>query len=86
MECSIDIRDNVSHQSTEGGACDLWTLIGADDERRPERDPFDLGLGLDSPDIQRWADQEGWAEVLEEAKERETMTGPIKPKLEAVSR
>ena len=33
----------------------------------PERDPWDLGLGLESPDIQRWADEKGWAEVVRDA-------------------
>ena len=47
------------------GRNNLWSLLGADDERRPESDPFDLGLSLESPDIQRWADEEGWTEVME---------------------
>ena len=28
---------------------------------------FDLGLNLESPDIQRWADEEGWTEVMDAA-------------------
>jgi hypothetical protein len=47
--------------------CNLWSLLGADDERIPERGPWDLGLELESPDIQRWADEEGWADVIGDA-------------------
>ena len=49
------------------GRNSLWSLLGADDERRPETDPFDLGLSLESPDIQRWADEEGWTDVMDSA-------------------
>ena len=51
----------------EGEHCNLWSLLGADDERVPERDPWDIGLELESPDIQRWADEKGWAEVIKDA-------------------
>ena len=68
MACTIDIsefeedgNDKVAEDTCTwtGGRNDLWSLLGADDERRPERGPFDLGLSLESPDIQRWADEEG---------------------------
>ena len=74
MACTIDIsefeedgNDKVAEDTRTwtGGRNDLWSLLGADDERRPERDPFDLGLSLESPDIQRWADEEGWTEVMD---------------------
>ena len=43
----------------EGEHCNLWSLLGADDVRVPERDPWDLGLELESPDIQRWKKRNG---------------------------
>jgi hypothetical protein len=61
------VEDTGMTHGPGGHGNDLWSLLGADDERRPERDPFDLGLNLESPDIQRWADEEGWTEVLESA-------------------
>ena len=35
----------------------------------PERDPCYLGLELESPDIQRWADERGWTETIRDAVE-----------------
>ena len=73
MEFTIDRGDPKmlsNREGIEGGEeehCSLWSLLGVDDERVPERDPWDLGLGLESPDIHRWADEKGWAEVIRDA-------------------
>ena len=73
LEFTIDRGDSKTlsnEKGIEGGEeehCSLWSLLGVDDERVPERDPWVLGLGLESPDIQRWADEKGWAEVLRDA-------------------
>ena len=73
MEFTIDIGDpkvTSNEEVIEVGEdehCNLWSLLGADDERVPERDPWDLGLELESPYIQRWADEKGWAEVIRDA-------------------
>ena len=77
LACTIDISEYVAGKENEvkdtrtsygfNGCNNLWSLLGADDERRPETDPFDLGLSLESPDIQRWADEEGWTEVMDAA-------------------
>ena len=70
MEFTIDTGDpKVTSKEDvievgEGEHCNLWSVLGADDERVPERDPWDLGLELESPNIQRWADEKGWSEVI----------------------
>ena len=47
----------------------LSELFGVEDKRAPEDDNFDLGLGLESPDIQRWAEETGWSEVTDKIEE-----------------
>ena len=47
----------------------LSELFGLEDKRAPEDDNFDLGMGLESPDIQRWADETGWSEVTDKIEE-----------------
>ena len=68
LECSIDDTNDVAQKERIWGG-GLNSLLGGEDERLPEEDNFDLGLGLDSPDIQRWADVAGWSELTNKIEE-----------------
>ena len=69
LECSIgrQVNEEDGHMKMEVNT--LSELFGVEDKRAPEDDNFDLGLGLESPDIQRWAEETGWSEVTDKIEE-----------------
>jgi hypothetical protein len=86
MEFTIGRVNEKDTEGSEGEHCNLWTLLGADDERVPERDPWDLGLELESPDIQRWADEKGWTETIRDTVEFDKGWSEMESEDEAVEK
>ena len=69
LECGIDLPAEDNEGDKAGKANTLSELFGVENKRAPEDDNFDLGLGLESPDIQRWADEIGWSEITSKIEE-----------------
>jgi hypothetical protein len=69
LECGIGMPTEDNEGYEVGKTNTLSELFGVENKRVPEDDNFDLGLGLESPDIQRWADETGWSEITSKIEE-----------------
>ena len=69
LECGIGMSAEDNEGDRVGKTNTLSELFGVENKRVPEDDNFDLGLGLESPDIQRWADETGWSEITSKIEE-----------------
>ena len=69
LECGIGMPAEDNEEDKVGKTNTLSELFGVENKRVPEDDNFDLGLGLESPDIQRWADETGWSEITSKIEE-----------------